>query len=759
MRAPLIAACLAICIVVTASYVSLPPRFTCIGDCVLTRVEFCIETSNPLCILSEATRRYLDGTTAQENEKIDTSDIARAVVGSIGGEQFIVALPTIVGPREMRRISPRMHELLDSIAAVYNERRNSSQLDAFIQRSAQTFGVSPRVPRPSNSEHASHNVEANIGSAIAGELVTVKYEHSDYAKKRSDEVYPSDLVFPSEAQCTSVGPAGLIGLAPTDIGVKELESLKGLVSEGGDHALRSVLSRSDPGEQLVLFASMPRAYREDAGVRSALRNIGPALASRIAELAKRGRSQLIARGRPNYDELFKLSPAELSAALRSFGGIGADYQQLKLDIALYINWILMMLEDGEMPSAVRAAANVYDLILGMDKWVTVDDLDFRAMDGRADFVSAIRYEPLLSLSYILASHGSHGVALAYVASLDFQEVRLKAAMAACVFRGLVHNKQYVESIELLSALSPSTLAVLDVLNFDVRSALEDRRCQKNPVFGATCQVFILLKQKAGGDFIELNGSLRFRPLPEDATSFFEHLDDLFSRSLAADERLEDHWSQIVSYIRDRLGADAARLADLRKKIVLRQYEGVLLSDDRRDEMEVAEAWSGKSSSLCRGRLQSPRIAGSGQLQTSVHGRFRCWLFEGWRWPCQRREPDDEHRCLRSPGRRRPMACRYHCAEEQLSVCLFGRKYNHFCFEAALHFGKYSRGHCVAGEHLGYSRDGDEQRRAMVAAELVRRQMTKELLKVVSSAKMQLANPLKLALDLVPVYFEKAASMN
>jgi hypothetical protein len=54
---------------------------------------------------------------------------------------------------------------------------------------------------------------------------------------------------------------------------------------------------------------------------------------------------------------------------------------------------------------------------------------------------------------------------------------------------------------------------------------------------------------------------------------------------------------------------------------------------------------------------------------------------------------------------------------------------------------------------GYYGNRDEERLFITASELLRRRMTNELLIVISSAKSHYANPVKLALQLVPVYLE------
>ncbi len=84
----------------------------------------------------------------------------------------------------------------------------------------------------------------------------------------------------------------------------------------------------------------------------------------------------------------------------------------------------------------------------------------------------------------------------------------------------------------------------------------------------------------------------------DADKFYELFIDLLSRSLAADERLREHWPEIMLHIKDRLGNDAARLVDLRKKISLQQYDEVLPAyDELHLEIEAHVRWKEKSEAL------------------------------------------------------------------------------------------------------------------------------------------------------------------
>jgi hypothetical protein len=731
----------AIILAVSICYFIVPLRFTCLGDCVFYRVQYCLEMNDADCIVVETTKRYLQENKAREYENIEAEEIARAIVDSGGGARFVTTAPAVVGVKPGDEGWSRMSALLDAIIKQYLDRGQQDQLDAFVRQTIKTFGVTPGKPdahSAANNESDLSNPGSSMGSTDVGLLAVVNFT-SSYYFSRDDEIYPSgismngrDWVF-SEKQCASAGPTGLFGLDLRPAGHRELAALRESIEHDSGSTIDSILSQSNSGTQLFLLASTPReSFGDRTDVRAALGKIGAAISAQIAELAK----QLRSLAKEHKGEL----PFPLYGHDENSARLEALYRQFRLNLALYLNWIALALDVGDVDKATQAAANLYELMLRTDWWMPRDAL----WSIRSGGMGKIAMPGILrSLSYVLASRGVYGLPLAYIKTMRFQEVQLKAEMTSCVVRGLIYNRQYAETIEVLRSLSPSTLAILEPKygksSYD--ASKDEVTCGVNPAFGATCEILLSISQAPEDSEGRARNNIKLR---RDSRSFFEHLEDELSEAISADDRLNDRWHDILSYIGERLSPDAAQLADVHRRLRLKEYvdDATLeakIKDDRNSILHFVEANYRVHVLLSRGdsrqAFEAALVAGysdryDGPVKNEALMReiaISIIAGDGGQWMVETIRKRREYPNASPTGKTLTFIIRELLAAGNISEAI------------------------TLQSDTGYYGDGDEERRVAVATELVRRHMKRELITIFLLTRSQYGNPLKLALRLVPVY--------
>lgn len=720
------------------AFIATPAHLTCMGDCVLVRTMHCIETNDADCIVAEATSRFIKSDPPKEHESFDESDIADAVVRSGKAEQFIIFAKAAVGSDPSALVQQKMSGLLQKIVHTHHDTGQKSSIVPFIGKTKQVLGITLQ-DIPSSQLVGSNNRDAYADSLFvhrrspATDITEVTHHTWDrpfFRFSRQIDVYPSlnlDEAVLSESACASAGSPELVGLRLTSAGSREAEALLEKLNGHSGVPLESMLAPSDATVQIVLLATLPRHHlSRHPDMPSILDRIQKVLSLRIAGWAKTLHDN---EARPfGVSELVHRPDDPLR-------------RELNFHAILYVNWIALALDIGAADQAIAAAATLYELLIQSDRnaqrrhnaYFDISDTPYAKNDL------------FLSLSHVLASRGYYGVPLAYANSLEFDKVRLKAGIVSCTFYALMQIGRYAEAIELLRGIPPTG------------PDGDATRCTHNLVFGRACEALLAFRglgdDDASYDMLAERYSSRNSRLRNDSEMYFEVLKDRLCARLASDDRLVERWPQVLEHLSSTIQPDTAVLADLHKRQRLHEYRDPP-SEDQSNALSIGKMAKSKALHFARARLDVRLLVEQGNYRRALEVALKAGISKEFESPAR-----DEHlvqRIVASIVQAGDVdwlltTIRTGVSEKGEGLAPLDAKALMFVVQCLIALDRLADAATLQGNVS--LRDGALERSLAIASELVKRRKTAELVSLVSQAKSHGYSPVRLAIRLVPEFYQ------